>query len=438
MGSVVREDSPYSDLDRLLPIFDRLQRSETIPTLQRLLKHPSTTYAERAAQILRKMGQDVPSIEPALPVRFHVFLNGGPWGLRQFSFEVEGAFGVMGSYHQVQSDSDGFINIPHDEVVGPAHEKLRLTLRRDYTPTMDANSHAINDPATEGVVATRPVFIGPPGEELVRVLVVAKASAPVPADLSQITDIHFNTCPLPIEIEYPGPMTTSRRAKMELRPLKKDEPNPNGLEWIPDYTMEFGDSDSTLPTRMLFKAVAPGTYQFSISAAGASNFFSPPFEAKEEMGPVRMKLEKGHDVLALVTVPEFGRGARDIRLVRTSDNVDVTHKYEPTFDGKLDRLIFAGMPSGHYQFRVLSTVEFMHRRGIKEWQLPSVAWRADPTKGVDCEGVSVDFAIDDNSPPLIDLGQLENKPSAAMKGKAAGRPARLDTGTANFDDSSDR
>jgi hypothetical protein len=134
------------------------------------------------------------------------------------------------------------------------------------------------------------------------------------------------------------------------------------------------------------------------------------------MPALAVKLAKGSHVYASINIPENGRGAREVRLLR--GGVDVTEEFDATYDGASYNPLFSGLPEGSYQLRVLSTAEIMRKYDIKEWKAPESTLEADLSAGVDCKGITVDFTIDAISPPLLDLGELVNEPVEAMKEKA--------------------
>jgi hypothetical protein len=71
---------------------------------------------------------------------------------------------------------------------------------------------------------------------------------------------------------------------------------------------------------------------------------------------------------------------------------------------------------------VLSTAAYMRAHDIADWKAAADAWQPDLQDDVDCEGLVLNFLIDETTPPFLDLGKLENRPIPAMRAKA--RPPR--------------
>ncbi|MGV3532337.1 MAG: hypothetical protein ACO1QR_08190 [Chthoniobacteraceae bacterium] len=68
--------------------------------------------------------------------------------------------------------------------------------------------------------------------------------------------------------------------------------------------------------------------------------------------------------------------------------------------------------------KLLSTAEYMKQHKIDAWGPPRLEGAPDLREGVDCQGVVMRFTVDDRTPSLLDLGELVNPPTEAMKGKA--------------------
>ncbi len=134
------------------------------------------------------------------------------------------------------------------------------------------------------------------------------------------------------------------------------------------------------------------------------------------MPPVQINLAKGSDVYATVELPRNARGADALCLM--CDGADVSKEYQPRSTGEA-RPLYSGVPKGRYQLRVLSTQEFMLKHGIEEWKAPKADGQTDMREGVDCEGLTVDFTIDDSTPALLELGTHQNRPTPVMRHKVA-------------------
>ncbi len=393
LNGAVREDTPFHELDRLLKIFENLCRPETKPALHRILQCPSTTYAERAAWVLRVMGETINPIEPAPPVRVRIYLNDEPWRSVEVSYAmINPKFPGMGM-GSLKTDAEGFGTIPRDEFLDPAKRGPGIRFAAHPWGGSISNKKKFEHPWMH---FDRPWV---------------QADVVLPQAFDEVIRVRFTGCELPIEIAYAMPPPPVSRAPAFIRLIKVGEGSPGN----PGYDLIF-DRNVEPPVRFIFSTIAPGTYRLSALVAGSARFLSDPIEVEAGMAPVAANLEKGCHIYASVLKPENARGANAIGLFR--DGVDVSDQYTPESSGESIWPIFAGVPKGSYKLRVLSTEEFMGKYDIKKWQAPEVEWGPDARDGVDCAGVSVDFTIDDSCPALLDLGKLENKPIPAMAGKA--------------------
>jgi hypothetical protein len=386
LNGLVRDDIPFHELDQLLKFFEELRRTETKETLGRLLKHPSTTYAERAAQVLRMLGENIDPIAPAPPVRFRIFLNEEPWRSAELSYAiVDPKVPYLGT-GSLKTDAEGFTTIPRDEFLDPAKRGSRLTFRQ-FPQSGNVWTEKIYDQAW------------------------IETEILIPKAYDEVSTARLTACRLPIEITYGSPPPAARKAATGVKLMKASQHDPNA--WA--FFLYFEDTRVEVPNRFAFSTIGPGMYQIVVIAPGSALHISEPFEVKQGMAPVRLKLEKGSDVYASILMPENARGAHEIRLIRKEE--DITDQYPPRYWGE-SKPLYSGIPKGSYQLRILSTVEFMRKHNIQEWKAPEAMWQTDMRNGVDCEGLTVDFIVDDTTPPLLDLGRLENKPIDEMRKKA--------------------
>ncbi len=395
LDGALRDDLAFHKLDPVLAVFEELRRLETKDALRRMLKHPSTTFANRAASVLNGLDEQIEPIPPSPPVRFRVYLNDQPWRSAELAYSIldSKVRGFGGGY--LKTDAEGFATIPRDEFLDPAKRGTRMAVK--YWPS-NGNS-----------VGKDGLFPNP--------WVEMEIAAPVAFD--EVIKVSFSACALPIHIAYGAPPPRMAKAPIRLKLRKSGMTEPADTS----VTLCFDQEHTNAPTNIVLSAITPGEYEFLAEVPGSLHYVSAPFEVKPGMPPVQVKLEKGSNVYAALFVPENARGAHEIRLFHGED--DVTDKYRTQDFENSARPLFAGVPKGRYQLRVLSTAEFMRRHYLSEWKAPESRWQSDFRDGVDCAGVVVDFTIDDTTPPLLDLGRIENPPVEAMRAKAG--PAKAIT-----------
>jgi hypothetical protein len=391
IGRTLRDDAPFSELDALLPMLEKLRRIETKDLLHRLLQHPSTTYAEQAAAILRRFGEEIPPIAPAPPVRFRICLNDQPWRLASLSCQpLDATWSALGT----MTDGEGMATLPRDLFLDPGKRATRLKFF--HIP--------FGSPGTSN---PNPAFDAP----------WVSAEVAVPKALDEVTTVRLEACVVPGEIAYlPLLLGTAKTATViELR--KAGPANAHG----PRFRLSFDGVDRPAPRKFTLSTIAPGSYQLFVSAPGSARHLSQPFEVKPGMEPIRLKLEKGWNVSATLWRPANARGAEEIQLLRDGEDVSavygVHYDYIREINADPHAPLFAGVPKGKYRLRILSSAEFKERHAIEKWQ-ETVEIDGQRRIEVDGDGVSVDFTVDEKSPPIVDLGRLENKPVAAMRQKA--------------------
>lgn len=386
IDEAVRQDLSFWVLRHRLRVLAEIDRRETKPTLFRLLQHPSPTYAEKAAEILRNFGEPVARIPQLLPARFRFFRNGKPWPGTKFTSASKGGEGDR-SLIEIKTDGEGFAEIPRDEFLDP--EKRGPLLVFSQSPLSIINQSGAEQEYDEPWVETR---------------------TPMPQAFDEVIKVDFEVCPLSVEISYHEPRPPSIVAPTHLRVALTGAKEP-----FSGFGLTF-DANKEPPARLTLNALSPRSYQVHVLVPGSARFVTPPFELKAGMPPLKVTLEKGSHIYASLVAPWNGRGLGEIRLLQ--EGRDITDEYRAFH--LAPHALFAGVPKGRYQLRVLSTAEFMAKHKISEWKASEYRGVKDPRAGVDCEGATVDFDIDNQSPPLIDLGRIEVRPVPAMKGKASG------------------
>jgi len=379
----VREDLGFAELVELMDLFEQLRRDETKEVTTKLLNHPSTTIVNRAVRVLNLLGVEVKPVPPAPPVRFRLDLNGKPLRATTVEYRIGGV--ERGGGGSVETDADGFLTVARDLFLDPNSRGTQIRFSK------------FPDEAWE---------IGPYERPWI------STTVDIPKAYDETTMVHLSACAVPVEIEYPTPPKESARPDTVITLATADAPRLNP----PGYTMQFGGSAGKPPERFTLSTIAPGEYRFIITTPGAAYHVTDPFVVSPAMAPIRIRLDKGSDVYAVISMPLNARGSGLLRLYR--DGSDNTSLEVPT---DLSSAHFRSLPIGKYHLHVLSTAEFMRENKITEWKAPEADWQTDFTKGVDCEPLTVDFTINQDSPALLDLGELQVQPTAAMQSKAIGK-----------------
>lgn len=184
IDEAVRQDLPFWVLRHRLRVLAYLDRRETKPTLFRLLQHPSPTYAEKAAEILRNFGERIPKIPQLLPARFRFFRNGKPWPGATFTSSLIG----------IKTDGEGFAEIPRDEFLDP--EKRGALLMFSQSPLSITYQSGTKQEYDEPWVEMK---------------------IPMPQAFDEVMKVDFEVCPLNVEISYHELRPPSNVAPTQLR-----------------------------------------------------------------------------------------------------------------------------------------------------------------------------------------------------------------------------
>ena len=386
LDGAVRDDSGFQYLDQLMKLYERLRRPETKATMRRLLAHPSTTFSARAALVLRLLGDDVADVPPAPDVRFRIFLNEKPWRSTRLIYRmVSSEKKPIGWMRELKTDAEGFTSIPRDDFLDPSKKGEFL-----------AFAHS----SSGGSVY---------GEELYQEAWV-QTEIESPKTFDETKNVNLIAVSLPVEIEYATDPVVSRDYPVKIRLFKADGSETDASGFVLKY-----DNKLVPPVSLTLTTIGTGRYRLFIDAPGSARHVTPAFDVKAEMNPVRVKLEKGTVVVASVAVPWNARGAHEYALFKGEESVaDLFYgdRYEAAAP------LFQGLPKGRYRLRLLSTAEFISKWKIAAWEAPESDRQQDLRKGVDCEGLDVEFVIDENTPSILNLGRIENKPTPAMQGQA--------------------
>ena len=251
------------------------------------------------------------------------------------------------------TDSEGYTSVPRDVFLDPGLRNLPLIFRK------------------------QPPSGSPATKEVYEQAWIQKTVAP-PEDFSTISQVHFTTCRLPLEITYPAPPRFLKDAPMEITLVKVGERDENAAR----FGLRFAEEGGKAPTELVFGAIQPGMYQVLVKAPGIRGHETAPFEVKEGMEPVKIALEKVTNVYGTVLVPENARGATMMLLLRDGS----AFLNEVLWEYGYQRPLFAGLQNGEYELRVLSSAEYMKWMRIKAWGVPERSPDGDPRESVDCKG----------------------------------------------------
>ena len=399
LEEALRDDLPLRVLDENLAVFADLQRLETKAALHRVLARPSHRFAEKAARVLRAMGEDIPIIPPDPPVRFRLTLNGQPWASHEISCSLQRKDYPPGSTdykaaETLKTDAEGGATIARDFFLDPTNVGTELTF--SHIPQ--------GEEGRETGDYTQPWL---------------HATCPMPTRFDGTIHVDIEACPLTVELEYFPAPPNPKLASTTVRLTKADKVGVN--DW--NYRVDFR-GDIVAPKRLVFTTLQPGLYRLLVLAPGSAQWLSEPIDLQPGREPVRVKLEQGADIYASIFAPANARGVGIYRLFK--DGADVSERFGSlSFQDR--RPLFAGLPRGRYQFRALSSKEYMEANRIKAWEEPETFGAKPPRKWVECEAVAVDFSVDETTPPLLDLGRVEIPVAAEMR-ELAEPPRQLSLG----------
>ena len=122
----------------LAKIFYVKPRAEALPTLRRLLDHPSLTVAREAAAALQLAGENA-DIPPKLgPVRYRIEVDRKPYGLREVEWIAGSDDPLSGISSQRTTDSSGICELPRDPFIDKSPKPItKVILRNARSPGPD-------------------------------------------------------------------------------------------------------------------------------------------------------------------------------------------------------------------------------------------------------------------------------------------------------------
>ncbi|MGV3533364.1 MAG: hypothetical protein ACO1QR_13440, partial [Chthoniobacteraceae bacterium] len=297
LNGVALNPRHFDELRLVMEILRDVKRPEATATLQKLVRHESTTIGEYAASLLRSLNEHVEPIVQASPVRFRIHLNGTPMRNVDLYYDRPGVQ-RFNTGDTVKTDSEGYLELSRDEFLDPARRNAPLVFSK--TPQTGGDSpEALYD------------------------LPWLRMEVAIPRDFGAITPVKFVTCELPVEIGYPAPPPSPERAPMTIK-VERANDDPRGYGTL---LLRYAQKATPAPHQLVLSAVQPGKYTASVNAPGTEFYETALFEVKPGMPPVKIKLAKACDVYATGQKPINGRAARSMVLLR--DGVDVSEQYRP-------------------------------------------------------------------------------------------------------------
>ena len=358
-------DAPPELAAAVLTGFARAKAPSTKPALRELLKHSSREVAMNAGDILRALGETIPSQKRGR-VHFQLLANGKPLleGSR-VDWELRGLGGSLSSSQEL--GDAGILELAEDDLIDPERKINKIV----FSQGRDENPQA-------------PIFY---------------ISLPVPTDLRQQQRINVDTVPTEMNVAMRVPRRDDGEASAEVKISRGRETRdaPAGSPATEDSAeLVFAhDRQATrqisLPLNTSMKlSIQRGHYDLEINSPGARTLRTT-FTVGNDRQKLDFKLHPGGDLRFTIVRPDGEPGARFVLL----------HEGEPVDPEMFDRRAgrFRGLPTGNYVLRIPSSAEITAREGDDFAPLQPYAGR------------DVQVAITGESPNVIDLGEIRLTPA---------------------------
>ncbi len=361
LHSAMRPKAGYQNLETTSGLLKELRRGESALVLKQALALPYERVRRNAFEALQEMGEKVAEPPVLGPVEFRVLLNGQPLQNTQLGWDLQtGQEQGIGSISSGgQTDAQGLLLLPRDDMVDTQRKKASLTLT---SPLLKSPEQAYID-----------------------------ASAPLPADLDSRTDVAVSTQTL--ELKVTSLLPAAPNARMTVL-LKREGQHYGSLSFAP------ASEPLSLPLNrpVLFSALQTGRYRVEVLSPGTARWESQDLTLGAQPLSIAATLSKGADLRFEIAAP--GVEARDKYLrqpehtLSSEDNSFVSYLY---YDYLTQT--YHGLPLGRYTLK------------IKGSGPPAAGHVASPPPPA-YRGTERTFSIDNASPPLLDLGSIALRPAA--------------------------
>ncbi len=353
-----------------LRLFGKTQRDSSIPALQALTRHSSSTVAHDAEMVLCAMGQATRSKAARGPVLCRILLNGQPMDSgEKIEWRLSSPGGQVSSTTQIRSG--GIVELPREHFGHPQRGATEIHLS-----TLNEK-----DSATKFAVTMR-----------------------APPDADAITDVAVTLRPLEIVLRNVNGLNAPPPETATVLMLRRDSdsrpPNAPGEVTLPDDAqLDFargrvrmdGFLVKTQPAIALPR-VQVGSYDVFIAVSGAE-----VWHGRVTVGPgtsrVDAHLQPGSDVRFNIVLPNGDRRGW-APLFKDGKQLDLRYDFE--------KGSYRALACGSYILRIAGSDAADADGGGRKL-------KRGPDE-VPYAGQDVAFTVEQGSPPVIDLGDIVLKP----------------------------
>lgn len=331
-----------------LNVFSRAATSEVIPAVKVLATHDSPEVVEKAQKILCALGIEPPESKGGGPAKYHILVNGNPL--------PEGA--KIGWF--VGSESTG--------------RSSSAEVKRDGTIELD-RSLFTNPKATPTIV----VLTGSGRNDPTEVDFSAETSAP--KSLDDVTDVTVETIPLEIRLKNLESLNGSAptTARITLTPT-------GHLSYLAGRFADEKEFPADKP--ITFPQIQAGVHRLTIAVTG-SELWEGEVRVAPAQPPLEIALKPGSDLTFRLLAPDHHRvyGAQLLKEGKQAERRLIS-----------ENDTYRSLGCGEYVLRVFGSSQFARRQGRTIVPGPDEL----PSAGRD-----VTVHIDEHSPAVIDLGEIQ-------------------------------
>lgn len=360
LGDQIRPDTKPRSLQKVTHLLAEKARPESKEAFRRLLEMPYAELRETAALTLRAWGDDVKE-QPLKPLTFRLLHNGQAASRLNVKWEIRAKESAIMS--ERPADENGKLELKHELLVdAPEAPQFRFAAADLKSP----------DDLWFEVQQNKP------------------------ADLEKITDVPFETGALTLQLQLPQAME-QYRGKNLLMQVSTERPLSGGTAYFQPIN---GYQKMSVPVgeQIRFPALQKRTYEIEILVPGAA-LWCQKIALDADQKTVEVNLQKGADLKFEILAP--GGENRDKTTLQTLLRDGKTLNAYSDFYNDYEAKIYRGLPVGNYTLKIGSSAEKQKRYGAQNQQISAPAY----------EGLERTFLIDENSPALIDLGDIELPPA---------------------------